>query len=33
VASVYEAAGKIKFESAHYRKDIGAHATVRAAGD
>jgi phosphoribosylamine--glycine ligase len=31
--SAYEAAGKIKFEGAHYRKDIGAHASVRAAGD
>ena len=33
LASAYEAAGKIKFEGAHYRKDIGAHASVRAAGD
>jgi phosphoribosylamine---glycine ligase len=33
LSSAYEAAGKIKFEGAHYRKDIGAHASVRAAGD
>ena len=33
LASAYDAAGKIKFEGAHYRKDIGAHASVRAAGD
>jgi len=28
----YEAAGKIQFEGVHYRKDIGAHARVGAAG-
>ena len=33
LTSAYEATGKIAFEGAHYRKDIGAHATVRAAGD
>jgi phosphoribosylamine--glycine ligase len=33
LANAYEAAGKIKFAGAHYRKDIGAHASVRAAGD
>jgi phosphoribosylamine--glycine ligase len=31
--SAYEAVEKIKFEGAHYRKDIGAHATVQSAGD
>ena len=30
LASAYEAAGKIEFEGAHYRRDIGAHARVRA---
>ena len=30
LASAYEAAGKIRFEGAHYRKDIGAHASVGA---
>jgi phosphoribosylamine--glycine ligase len=29
----YEAAGRIAFAGAHYRKDIGAHAGARAAGD
>ncbi|HEY8716017.1 MAG TPA: phosphoribosylglycinamide synthetase C domain-containing protein, partial [Candidatus Acidoferrum sp.] len=29
----YRAAGKIRFDGVHYRKDIGAHASVRAAGD
>jgi phosphoribosylamine--glycine ligase len=29
---VYEAAQKIAFEGAHYRKDIGAHASVKGAG-
>jgi phosphoribosylamine--glycine ligase len=29
----YEAAAKIKFEGVHYRKDIGGHARVGAAGD
>ncbi len=33
LARAYEAAGKIKFEGAHYRKDIGGHARVSAAGD
>ena len=34
VATAYEAAGKIRFEGMHYRKDIGAHAGgVQAAGD
>lgn len=30
LASAYEAVGKIEFEGAHYRQDIGAHASVRA---
>ena len=30
---VYEAAGKIHFEGAHYRKDIGAHANVSGRDD
>jgi phosphoribosylamine---glycine ligase len=29
---IYEAAQKIHFEGAHYRKDIGAHASARGAG-
>ncbi|MDP9339827.1 MAG: phosphoribosylamine--glycine ligase [Acidobacteriota bacterium] len=33
LASAYEAAAKIKFEGVHYRKDIGGHASVGAAGD
>jgi phosphoribosylamine---glycine ligase len=33
LASAYEAAEKIQFAGAHYRKDIGAHASVRGAGD
>jgi phosphoribosylamine--glycine ligase len=34
VTTVYEAAGKIRFEGMHYRKDIGAHAgRVHVAGD
>jgi phosphoribosylamine--glycine ligase len=34
LASAYEAASRIHFEGAHYRKDIGAHAgQVKAAGD
>jgi phosphoribosylamine--glycine ligase len=31
LARVYEAAQKIQFAGAHYRKDIGAHASVRSA--
>jgi phosphoribosylamine--glycine ligase len=34
LATVYQAAAKIHFEGAHYRKDIAAHAgRVHAAGD
>ncbi len=34
VATAYEAAGKIRFEGMHYRRDIGAHAgRVKAVGD
>jgi phosphoribosylamine--glycine ligase len=34
LATAYEAAGRIRFEGMHYRKDIGAHAgRVQAAGD
>jgi phosphoribosylamine--glycine ligase len=33
LARAYEAAQKIRFDGVHYRKDIGAHASVRAAGD
>jgi phosphoribosylamine--glycine ligase len=34
LAKAYEAAGKIRFEGMHYRKDIGAEAgRVHAAGD
>jgi len=34
VATAYEAAGKIRFEGMHYRRDIGAHAgRVQAVGD
>jgi phosphoribosylamine--glycine ligase len=33
LARAYEAAGKIQFAGVHYRKDIGAHASVGAAGD
>jgi phosphoribosylamine--glycine ligase len=34
LATVYEAAARIRFEGMHYRKDIGAHATpLRAAGN
>jgi phosphoribosylamine---glycine ligase len=33
LASAYEAAEKIQFAGAHYRKDIGAPASVRGAGD
>ena len=33
LASAYEAAQRIHFAGAHYRKDIGAHASVRVAGD
>jgi phosphoribosylamine--glycine ligase len=33
LARVYEAAQKIHFAGAHFRNDIGAHASVRAAGD
>jgi phosphoribosylamine---glycine ligase len=33
VATVYEAAAKIHFEGAHYRKDIAATGRVHAAGD
>ena len=29
----YESAAKIQFAGVHYRRDIGAHASVRAAGD
>lgn len=29
----YESAAKIQFSGVHYRKDIGAHASVKAAGD
>jgi phosphoribosylamine--glycine ligase len=31
LARVYEAAQKIQFTGAHYRKDIGAHASARSA--
>jgi phosphoribosylamine--glycine ligase len=33
LGAVYEAAQKIHFAGAHYRKDIGAHASVSGAGD
>jgi len=33
VVKAYQAAQLIDFDGAHYRKDIGAHASVRAAGD
>ena len=33
LARAYEAAAKITFEGVHYRKDIGGHASVRAAVD
>jgi phosphoribosylamine--glycine ligase len=33
LGKVYRAAEKIHFDGVHYRRDIGAHASVRAAGD
>lgn len=33
LSRAYEAAPKIHFAGVHYRKDIGAHASVRSAGD
>ena len=33
LSRAYVAAGRITFAGVHYRKDIGAHASVRAAGD